>query len=882
MGISTAGIGSGLDVEGIVTKLMQVEAAPLSNFDKKTAAYQAKVSAFGTISGALSAFQNSLSGLSTPTSFQSVSSTSSNTDVLVGSATSSAVAGLYKINVTQVAQSQTLASAGQSSATAPIGVGTLSFQLGTVSGGTFGIAGGALDPTLASAGLANGALSINGTVIATSSATRNAQLLAEAINAKSTTTGVTATAGAAATAATLFGNGGASTYGDIDTLAGGTYALSVGGVTVASQGTGLAGAVTGATLDATLAGSNSVTDALAAAGITYSGLASDGTLVFTNAEGGSIAVVESVTGSVNGGIGHTAAEANGGSSVTAVSGGITLVSAAASPIKIGGTNPAKVGLTAGNGGSYLGATFTQDGNQLSGSLTIDSSNNSLQGIRDAINKAGIGVTATIVSDGSATPNHLVLASTKTGASSTIKISVSGDAALSSLLAYDPAGVQNLAQNSAAQSTTLEVNGVPISSDTNAVSGAIQGVSLTIGQVGAASLTIAKDSTAVKNGVNAFVKAFNDLNKAVRDVSSYDATTKKGGPLLGDSTAQNIQSQVRKLISTSITGLSGDLTNLSQVGVTFQKDGTLSLDGAKLQKAITDHFSDIGGLFAAIGKTSDSLVNFTSSGTKTKPGSYALTVTTLATQASLTSENALAASTVIAADTTWAVKLNDTDPSSVAHNATITVPAGTYTASALATLLQSSINAASPFKADNSSVTASIDGAGKLVIQSSRYGSVANFSLASLSGTAVADVFGSATAVDGVDVAGTIGGSILTGSGQFLTGAAGTDADGLKVEVTGGALGNRGTINFSQGYAHSLNALAATFLGTSGAITGRTTGLNASIKEISKAKDTFSERLVDIEKRYRAQYTALDTSISSLNSTASFLTQQFAALAKQTS
>ncbi|UUZ57315.1 hypothetical protein LP419_28895 [Massilia sp. H-1] len=54
---------------------------------------------------------------------------------------------------------------------------------------------------------------------------------------------------------------------------------------------------------------------------------------------------------------------------------------------------------------------------------MDASNNSLQGIRDAINKANVGVTATIVSDGSATPNHLVLTSTKTGAASSMKISV---------------------------------------------------------------------------------------------------------------------------------------------------------------------------------------------------------------------------------------------------------------------------------------------------------------------------------------------------------------------------------------------------------------------------------------------------------------------------
>src|SRR5436190_1177876 len=133
-------------------------------------------------------------------------------------------------------------------------------------------------------------------------------------------------------------------------------------------------------------------------------------------------------------------------------------------------------------------------------------------------------------------------------------------------------------------------------------------------------------------------------------------------------------------------------------------------------------------------------------------------------------------------------------------------------SLLPCLLQSTINAASSFKSNGSTVSVSVDGAGKLVINSSKYGSVTNLSLSSVAGTAVSDVFGNASPVAGVDVVGSLGGVIVTGSGQTLTGAGGTDADGLKVEVTGGATGDRGFVNYSQGYAHGLNALAGTFLG----------------------------------------------------------------------
>ncbi|MEO7577388.1 MAG: flagellar filament capping protein FliD [Massilia sp.] len=890
MGISTAGIGSGLDVEGIITKLMTVEAAPLQTFDKKAASFQAKVSAIGSLSGAIGAFQGSLASLTSISNFQSMSSVSNNTDVMVGSATSKAVPGIYSVNVTQLSQAQTLASLGRVSTTAPIGLGlatTLSFQLGKVSGGSFGSAGGALGAGVASGGIANGALVINGVAIATDSSTKSAKALADAINAKNATSGVSATAVAAQTSATLFGAGAATTFGDVDTSGGGTYSLTVNGVQIAAQPANAlpAAVVSAASIDATLAGSNSTTAALAAANITFTGSAADGTLRFSSSDGANLTVTEAVSGAVLGGLGTSAV--NAGSSVT-TSGSVTLASTDASPVTIGGSNPQLAGFAAGVSGSYSGAGFAQDPNQVSGTVLIDSTNNSLQGIRDAINKAKVGVTATIVSDGSATPYHLVLTSTKTGASSTMKIALSGDnggaadADLQALLGYDPAGVQALTQNTAAQSTLLNVNGIPVSSETNTIADAIQGVSLTVGAVGKAKLTVKEDTSALKGGINAFVKAFNDLNKSIKSVSGYDADTKKAGVLLGDSTVQNLQSQLRKQLTLGITGLTGGLSRLSDVGITFQKDGTLSLDGGKLDKAISNNLSDIAGLFAAVGKASDSLVGFSTSTAATTPGDYALNITALAKQGSLVGDTALGPTTVIAANTKWSVTLHQTEPVTGDRTATVSLAAGSYTPAQLATLVQSAINGAGTYASSGLSVNATIDADGKLNLVSAKYGSVSKIAVTGLSGTPTAALFGAAVPVAGNDIAGTLGGQPAVGSGQFLTGSPGSPADGLKVEVTGGEIGERGTVGFSQGYAYQLNNLAATFLGAKGLLQGRTDGLNATIKTITKQRDNFNDSLADIEKRYRKQYTALDTAISSMSSTASFLTQQFAAMAKQTS
>jgi len=892
VGISSPGIGSGLDVNTIVSKLMAVESAPLADYDKKSASYLAEVSAFGNLSGALGTFQGALSGLSSVSSFQSLVSTPSDSSVISATASSNAQPGSYRINISQVAQAQTLASAGYKSTTAAIGLGnktTINFSLGTVAGGTFGLTGTALGASLSSGGLTPGSLTLNNTAIATDGSTRSARLLADAINAKSTTTGVSAKPSTTLTDASLFGSAGSSSFGAVDTSAGGTYTLSVGGVEIAAQATGVAGSsgLTAAGIDTALKGS-AVSRALADANITFSGTAADGTLQFSNADGSNIAITETVTGNVTGGLGNSGS-ANIGSSTTAV-GSLSLISNDGSPITVGGTNPAGAGFTAGTGGAYIGASFSADATRTSGNIVIDSTNNTLQGILDAINKGNFGVTASIVSDGStgtdATPNHLILTSSATGASSTMKITLAGsggdapDPSLVALLGYDPAGTQNLSQKAAAADTRATVNGIAVTSSGTSISGAITGVNISALATGNSNLTISKDSSTLTTNVNGFVKAYNDLNTQISSLGSYNADTKTGGPLLGDTTLRNLQAGLRRQLSTSITGLQGSsLTNLSQIGISFQKDGSLTLDNAKLQKAINTNFNDISGLFAAVGHATDPDIKFVSSTANTQAGNYALNITQLATQGTLQGNLKLPAETTIDSDTSWTVTLNDTTPSTLANTATISLPAGTYNPSQLATLLQSSINGVSAFSNAGATITASVGDDGTLKLQSTRYGSKSNIHILAASGTDTSAVFGTGSSVDGVDVAGSIGGYTATGDGQTLTGAPGAPVDGLKLTVAGDTTGSRGSFGFSQGYAYQLNTFVGGYLGSTGAIANRTTGLNNSVKDVAKQKDAFSSRLTDIEARYRAQYTALDTSIASMNKTASFLTQQFAALSK---
>ena len=168
--LSSPGIGSGLDVNSIVAKLMAAEAAPLQAYERKAASYQAKVSALGALSGAVGVFQSALGGLMKPESFRGLSAVPGDATIFSASAGAKATPGNYNINVTQLAQAQTLTSTGLASKNSAIGLGgktTLYFHFGSATGGSFGLAGASLSSSMLNNGIANGALSINGTAIAT-------------------------------------------------------------------------------------------------------------------------------------------------------------------------------------------------------------------------------------------------------------------------------------------------------------------------------------------------------------------------------------------------------------------------------------------------------------------------------------------------------------------------------------------------------------------------------------------------------------------------------------------------------------------------------------------------------------------------------------------
>lgn len=227
--------------------------------------------------------------------------------------------------------------------------------------------------------------------------------------------------------------------------------------------------------------------------------------------------------------------------------------------------------------------------------------NTLSGIRDAINKASAGITATIINDGTA--DRLVLTSNTTGLAGAITVAApttnnDGTRRLTDLIGG------NLTTTQAAADAVLTVNGLTITRSSNTISDAIDGVTIKLQKEPSqtlpitpltAKLTVAQNTSSITTAINAFVKAYNDAMGQIKSMTAYDAANKKASVLTGDSTARSIQAQLSGLLGTSVSGLTGGIARLSDVGIGIQKDGTLAFDSSKLTTALSDK-KDVASLF----------------------------------------------------------------------------------------------------------------------------------------------------------------------------------------------------------------------------------------------------------------------------------------------
>ncbi len=542
----------------------------------------------------------------------------------------------------------------------------------------------------------------------------------------------------------------------------------------------------------------------------------------------------------------------------------------------------------GNGDIDTGAAtpFTQDTEQDSTTITIDSSNNSLNGLRDAINAADFGVSASVVFDGtdyhltllaeSGEDNQLEIVASESGGSPT-----NTDGSDLSRFAFntDITSYENL-ETQGGQDAILTVNGLTVNRSTNTVDDVIDGLTLDIleatGVNETVSVTVSEDKEFAETNIRTFVDSFNAFLEAVDPIfgtteeENEDGETETvQGSLANDGLAKSVLSRIRSLISSAIPGLAdSDLTSLTNIGIRTELDGTLSIDEDDFEDAFDANFEDIQKLFAPHTTSDSESITINSYNDNTQPGEYDVVISQTPAQGLYEGSAISGISFPLDTSTktyTFVAELNGET------SGTITIPSDTYAdESAMAGAIQAAINGDSVFDEAGVSVTVTYDsGSGGFDITTNAYGDSANFSITTTSdesrdelGLIVQD--GEA----GDTVAGTIDGVTAFGSSNVLLPALGEDGEGLALVVGTSAVS--ATVNFSLGFAGELERLIESFLDSDGPIALREETLDDRLETLDTEEEALDRRISSYEERLIQQYIAMERIIGSLNSSGSFL------------
>lgn len=254
-------------------------------------------------------------------------------------------------------------------------------------------------------------------------------------------------------------------------------------------------------------------------------------------------------------------------------------------------------------------TIKNASDTLSGSLTIDghtitvgSSSNTLSTLSSAINQASVGVTATVITDSSG--SRLSLVSNTSGAAGQITLS-------SSLTDSTTSTAINFHTGQTGADASMTVDGVAVTSASNTVTNAIPGVTFQLLSTSPSTpvqVEITNDDSAVVTAVNSLVTAYNSVVTTINGQEKNDSSG-NGEPLYGSPTLATLQNQ---LTSALLGGAaSGSISSVTQLGIGFNQDGTLTLNTDTLNSALTSHYSDVVGFLqnsGSFGQTFSTTLN----------------------------------------------------------------------------------------------------------------------------------------------------------------------------------------------------------------------------------------------------------------------------------
>lgn len=257
-------------------------------------------------------------------------------------------------------------------------------------------------------------------------------------------------------------------------------------------------------------------------------------------------------------------------------------------------------------------------------VTVDASNDSLSGLATAINGAGAGVTASVVTD---TNGARLVLKGATGAAAAFTLSVpDGTASGLERFAYGPAVTGGMTLAQAAQDAIVRLDGVEVRRSANSFKDLIEGVQIDLKKAAPGttiSIGVSRPTAAIEQAVQDFVATYNGVMGMIAEVTAAGAPG-EGGPLRGDIGVREMQRQLRQLPSTALVSQGTGPKTLAEIGVRTNRDGTLSVDTARLQKMLADDPQGVEALFNPSQHSSDPNIVIKSLASKVKPGTYTAT------------------------------------------------------------------------------------------------------------------------------------------------------------------------------------------------------------------------------------------------------------------
>lgn len=533
------------------------------------------------------------------------------------------------------------------------------------------------------------------------------------------------------------------------------------------------------------------------------------------------------------------------------------------------------------------SAFTEDLDSTLQSITVDSSNNTLRGLRDTINEADFGVQASIVNDGS---GFRLLITAESGESNQLSLTVAESGGTpsdndgtglsrfnfnDSDLPVDENDVdhsQQMTQFQEGKDASFTINGMPVTRSSNTVDDVVEGLTVELlqkspGEV--VSVTVSDDKSFAQQNVRDFVDAYNTFLEEVDAVFSYNEETEKDGSLKSDSLAKSVLTQLRTIIGSAIPGLAdGGYSALTNVGIRTELDGSLSINEDDFTKAFEDNFEDVQKLFGSSTSSTASDISVNSFGDQTVPGSYDVSITVPPRKGYFTGAT-VDAGVTFPFDTTGKTYTFDLNVNGE-ESSTITVPSDVVynTANDLAAAMQSVINSDAQLRAKGVSVTVNFD-TDHFNIVSSKYGTNSYVNVSASSADAIVDLgIGAGNGTQGVDVSGLVNGVAGFGLGNVLLPKLGEDAEGLTMLV--GENATTSTVSFSRGFSGEMETLIDDLLSSRGLLTQREQVLNAKLETFDEDQEALDRRMGAYEERLVRQFIAMENILSGLNSSGSFL------------